>query len=129
MDIVHRHFSRSYSSLNKDIILFENPKLNLYTAHFEAVRLSDGKKLIGIRIIKFHSFDPVKDGFSFTGNVYEREIPGVRTEYLNKASAFKKFFPRFHLYNLGYQERGHSIHSRQFRHQLGQAEKSVKNLY
>ena len=93
MDIVHRHFSRSYSSLNKDIILFEDPKLNLYTAHFEAVRLSDGKKLIGIRIIKFHSFDPVKDGFSLTGNVYEREIPGVRTEYLNKASAFKHFFP------------------------------------
>lgn len=43
MDIVHRRFSRSYSSLHKDIILFEDPKLNLYTAHFEAVRLSDGK--------------------------------------------------------------------------------------
>lgn len=51
------------------------------------------KKLIGIRILKLHSFDPVKDGFSITGNVYEREIPGVRTEYLNKASAFKHFFP------------------------------------
>lgn len=93
MDIVHRRFSRSYSSLHKDIILFEDPKLNLYTAHFEAVRLSDGKKLIGIRILKLHSFDPVKDGFSLTGNLYEREIPGVRTEYLNKASAFKHFFP------------------------------------
>lgn len=51
------------------------------------------KKLIGIRILKLHSFDPVKDGFFLTGNVYEREIPGVRTEYLNKASAFKHFFP------------------------------------
>ena len=93
MDIVHRRFSRSYSNLNKDIILFEEPDLNLYTAHFEAVRLSDGKKLIGIRIIKFHSFDPVKDGFSFTGTVYKKEIPGVRTEFLTKEFAFKEFFP------------------------------------
>ena len=75
MDVVHRHFSRSYRNHDKDVILFENGKL------------------IGIRILKLHSFDPVKDGFSLTGNVYEREIPGVRTEYLNKASAFKHFFP------------------------------------
>ena len=93
MDVVHRHFSRSYRNHDKDVILFENGKLNVYIATLEIVRLSDGKKLIGIRILKLHSFDPVKDGFSFTGNVYEREIPGVRTEYLNKASAFKHFFP------------------------------------
>ena len=66
---------------------------NVYIATLEIVRLSDRKKLIGIRILKLHSVDPVKDGFSLTGNVYEREIPGVRTEYLNKASAFKHFFP------------------------------------
>ena len=93
MDVVHRHFSRSYRNHHKDVILFENGKLNVYIATLEIVRLSDGKKLIGIRILKLHSFDPVKDGFSLTGNVYEREIPGVRTEYLNKASAFKHFFP------------------------------------
>lgn len=93
MDVVHRHFSRSYRNHDKDVILFENGKLNVYIATLEIVRLSDGKKLIGIRILKLHSFDPVKDGFSLTGNVYEREIPGVRTEYLNKASAFKHFSP------------------------------------
>ena len=93
MDVVHRHFSRSYRNHDKDVILFENGKLNVYIATLEIVRLSDGKKLIGIRILKLHSFDPVKDGFFLTGNVYEREIPGVRTEYLNKASAFKHFFP------------------------------------
>ena len=74
MDVVHRHFSRSYRNHDKDVILFENGKLNVYIATLEIVRLSDGKKLIGIRILKLHSFDPVKDGFSLTGNVYELSL-------------------------------------------------------
>ena len=93
MDVVHRHFSRSYRNQDKDVILFENGKLNVYIATLEIVRLTAGKKLIGIWNLKLHSFDPVKDGFFLSGYVYEREIPGVRAEYLNKASAFKHFFP------------------------------------
>lgn len=43
MDVVHRHFSRSYRNHDKDVILFENGKLNVYIATLEIVRLSDGK--------------------------------------------------------------------------------------